>query len=96
MLQSAIELFAASGPASVSVRDVARHAGVNQGLIYRHFGSKDARLAEAIQQGRSDLFPAAGAAGGFDLDAMSQLLHHGSPAPRLIARTLVDLSLIHI
>lgn len=90
LLQSAIELFAASGPGSVSVRDVARHAGVNQGLIYRHFGSKEALLAEAIEQGSSGLFPAAEAADGFDFDAMSQLLHHGSPAPRLIARTLVD------
>lgn len=90
LLRSAVELFAASGPATVSVRDIARHAGVNQGLIYRHFGSKNALLAEAIEQGSSDLFPAAQATGGFDFDAMSQLMHHGSPAPRLIARTLVD------
>jgi len=74
----------------VSVRDIARHAGVNQGLIYRHFGSKEALLAEAIEQGSSGLFPAALAADGFNFDAMSQLMHHGSPAPRLIARTLVD------
>jgi len=90
LLHSAIELFATAGPASVSVRDVARHSGVNQGLIYRHFGSKEALLAEAIEQGSSGLFPAAEAADGFDFDAMSQLLHHGSTAPRLIARTLVD------
>ncbi len=90
LLRSAVELFAAAGPATVSVRDVARHADVNQGLIYRHFGSKDALLAEAIEQGSSGLFPAAQAAGGFDFDTMSQLMHHGSPAPRLIARTLVD------
>lgn len=90
LLRSAIELFAERGPASVSVRDIARHAGANQGLIYRHFGSKDALLADAIEQGRSRLFPAAKAADGFDFDAMSWLIHHGSPAPRLIARTLVD------
>jgi len=90
LLQSAIELFAGLGPASVSVRDIARHAGVNQGLIYRHFGSKEALLAEAIEQGSSGLFPAALAPDGFDFDAMSQLIHHGSPAPRVIARTLVD------
>lgn len=90
LLDSAVELFAALGPASVSVRDVARHAGVNQGLIYRHFGSKDALLAEAIELGSSGMFPAALATGGFDFDSMSWLLHHASPAPRLIARTLVD------
>ena len=90
LLASAIELFAERGPASVSVRDIARHAGVNQGLIYRHFGSKDALLAEALEQGSAELFPAALAARGFDFDAMSWLLHHGATAPRLIARTLVD------
>jgi AcrR family transcriptional regulator len=90
LLRSAIELFADRGPASVSVRDIARHAGVNQGLIYRHFGSKDALLAEALERGSSQLFPAALAEQGFDFDAMSWLLHNSATAPRLIARTLVD------
>jgi AcrR family transcriptional regulator len=90
LLSSAIELFAARGPASVSVRDIARHASANQGLIYRHFDSKDALLAVAIEQGSSGLFPAALADDGFDFDAMSWLVHHRSPAARLIARTLVD------
>jgi AcrR family transcriptional regulator len=90
ILGSAIELFAAHGPASVSVRDIARHAGVNLGLVHRHFASKQDLLAEAIEQGTSSVLPAALAASGFDLDAVVHLLHHGSPAPRLIARTLVD------
>ena len=90
LLRSAIELFAERGPASASVRDIARHAGVNQGLIYRHFGSKDALLAEALEQGSSEMFPAALAEQGFDFDSMSWLLHNGATAPRLIARTLVD------
>lgn len=90
LLESAIELFAEHGPASVSVRDVARRAGVNHGLVHRHFGSKDALLAQAIEQGSSGLMPAALAAEGFDIDTVVHLLHHGSPAPRLIARTLVD------
>lgn len=90
LLSSAIELFAERGPESVSVRDIARHAEVNQGLIHRHFGSKAALLTEAIEQGSSGMFPAALAAEGFDYDAMSWLLHHASPAPRLLARTLVD------
>jgi TetR/AcrR family transcriptional regulator, repressor for neighboring sulfatase len=90
LLGSAIELFAARGPASVSVRDIARHAGVNQGLIYRHFGSKDALLAEALERGSAEMFPAALAEEGFDFDAMSWLLHNGATAPRLIARILVD------
>lgn len=90
LLQAAIQQFAERGPASVSVRDVARHAGVNQGLIYRHFGSKEALLTEALEVGSSGLFPAALAPEGFDFDAMSWLVHNASPAPRLIGRTLVD------
>jgi len=90
LLAASIELFAERGPASVSVRDVARRAGVNQGLIYRHFGSKAALLAEAIDQGSAILVPAAWASPTFDFDAMSHLMHHESPAPRLIARALVD------
>jgi AcrR family transcriptional regulator len=90
LLASAIELFAARGPASVSVRGIAHHANVNQGLIYRHFGSKDALLAVAIEESSSGLFPAALADEGFDFDAVSWMVHHRSPAPRLIARTLVD------
>jgi AcrR family transcriptional regulator len=90
LVRSAVELFAEHGPASVSVREIARHAGVNQGLIYRHFGSKEALLAEAIERAGSSLYPAALAADGFDYDAMSQLMHHRALSPRLIARSLVD------
>lgn len=90
LVAAAVELFALRGPASVSVRDVARLAGVNQGLIYRHFGSKQALLAAAFEQGSSGLFPAALDPEGFDIDAVIHQLHHGSRSPWLIARILVD------
>ena len=90
LVAAAVELFALRGPASVSVRDVARHAGVNQGLIYRHFGSKQALLAAAFEQGSSGLFPAALDPEGFDIDVVIHQVHHGSRAPWLIARILVD------
>lgn len=90
LVAAAVELFALRGPASVSVRDVARRAGVNQGLIYRHFGSKEALLAAAFEQGSSGLFPAALAPEGFDIDTVIHQVHHGSRAPWLIARILVD------
>jgi len=90
LVAAAVELFAVRGPASVSVRDVARHAGVNQGLIYRHFGSKQALLAAAFEQGSSGLFPAALSPDGFDIDTVIHQVHHGSRAPWLIARILAD------
>jgi AcrR family transcriptional regulator len=90
LVAAAVELFAVHGPASVSVRDVARLAGVNQGLIYRHLGSKQALIAAAFEQGSSDLFPAALAPDGFDIDTVIHQVHHGARTPWLIARIVVD------
>lgn len=90
LLAAAVELFAEHGPASVSIRDVARHAGVNHGLVHRHFGGKDDLLAEALEVGASALVPAATAPGGFDIDTVVHAVHHGSPSPKTIARVLID------
>ncbi len=90
LLAAAVELFAERGPASVSIRDVARHAGVNHGLVHRHFGSKDDLLAEAIEVGSFSLLPGALASAGFDIDDVVHAMHHGSPSPKTIARILVD------
>lgn len=48
LVDAAAELFAARGVASVSVRDIAAAAGVNHGLVHRHFGSKEALRAEVM------------------------------------------------
>lgn len=90
LLASAIELFAEHGPASVSIRDVARHAGMNHGLLHRHFGSKEALIAEAIDVGVASLMPGVRAPGGFDIDRVVHVMHHDPIPARLIARTLVD------
>lgn len=90
LLASAIELFAQHGPASVSIRDVARHAGMNHGLLHRHFGSKDALIAEAIEVGIAPLMPGALAPGGLDIDQVVAVMHRDPIPARLIARTLVD------
>jgi AcrR family transcriptional regulator len=90
LLASAVELFAEHGPASVSIRDIARHAGVNHGLVHRHFGSKDDLLVEAIEVGSFSLLPGAFAQDGFDIDDVVHAMHHGSPSPRTISRILVD------
>jgi AcrR family transcriptional regulator len=41
LVRAARELFAERGPATVSLRDVARRAGVNHGLIHHYIGSRD-------------------------------------------------------
>ncbi len=49
LLKAAIKLFAKRGPAQVSVREIAQAAGVNHGLVHRHFGSK----AQLVQQAQA-------------------------------------------
>lgn len=50
LLQAAARLFAERGPAAVSVRDIAAEAGVNHGLVHRHFGSKEALLGAVLDR----------------------------------------------
>jgi AcrR family transcriptional regulator len=48
LLSAARELFATAGYDGTTVRAVAERAGVNQALLFRHFGSKDGLFAEAV------------------------------------------------
>jgi AcrR family transcriptional regulator len=48
LLDAATRLFAERGPAAVSLRDVARDANVNLGLIHRYIGSKHDLLAAVL------------------------------------------------
>jgi AcrR family transcriptional regulator len=48
LLDAATRLFAERGPAAVSLRDVARGANVNLGLIHRYIGSKHDLLAAVL------------------------------------------------
>lgn len=47
--RAARKLFAERGYAGVSVRDIAAEAGVNHGLIHRHFGAKEGVLRAVLQ-----------------------------------------------
>ncbi len=49
ILQSARAVFAESG-ADAQIDDVARHAGVGVGTVYRHFPTKQALLTELVRQ----------------------------------------------
>ena len=46
LLEAALRLFASSGVASVSVRDIAREAGVNSALVGYYFRSKEGLLCQ--------------------------------------------------
>ena len=50
LLDAATTLFAAHGPGAVSLRDVARAANVNLGLIHRYVGGKQDLLALVLER----------------------------------------------
>lgn len=50
LVASATQLFSIAGPAKVSVRDIARRAGVNHALVFRHFGSKVGLLNAVLER----------------------------------------------
>jgi AcrR family transcriptional regulator len=55
LLEAASELFAARGPAGVSVRQIATRAGVNHGLVHYYFGSKAGLLAAVLDRCAADV-----------------------------------------
>src|SRR3989442_1797035 len=52
ILDAALRVFSEKGFAGASIRDIAREAGITEGLIYHYFESKD-QLTEAVWKERS-------------------------------------------
>jgi len=50
ILDSAQELFAKHGPAAVTVRQVAQHAGVSHALVHKYVGSKDDLIRAVLER----------------------------------------------
>ena len=48
LINAAARCFAERGIAQVSIREIAKDAGVNHGLVHRHFGSKDGLLKATL------------------------------------------------
>ena len=92
LLDAAEDLFVAHGPAAVSLRDVARRAGVNHGLIHHYIGSRDDLLhavfsraterARATVDGSSDV--------GEALDRLRALGGSDDGFTRLLAWALLE------
>jgi len=51
ILHAALELFAREGFKTTPTSKVAKHAGVSEGLIFRHFGSKNGLLEAILLEG---------------------------------------------
>lgn len=94
LVRAATDLFAARGPGGVSVRDVAAKAGVNHGLVHRHFGSKEELLAQVLEQLRAGLQAELPANADGDVallarDLLAVSRRHGAWW-RILARALLD------
>jgi TetR/AcrR family transcriptional regulator, repressor for neighboring sulfatase len=92
LLRAATALFAERGPAAVSTREIAAAAGVNNGLIHRHFTTKDTLLREALARLAADIAAAEDTA---DTDGAKLLRFLDATAERasywkLLARCILD------
>lgn len=50
IISATLSLWSAKGPAELSMRSIAAEAGVNYGLVHRHFGTKDAVIRAAMER----------------------------------------------
>ncbi|MBN2158162.1 MAG: TetR/AcrR family transcriptional regulator [Spirochaetes bacterium] len=92
VINAAGELFSRSGFDGVSIRDIAKKAGVNHGLIHRHFGSKE-NLRRSTLQHMADAMLAdirdAGTLNELSRRAFESLEKH-ERFWRVLARTILD------
>jgi len=92
LVRAATALLAERGPARVSTREIAAVAGVNNGLIHRHFTTKDALVRETLARLAADI---AAAEEGTDADVAKLLrfLEAAAEHPtywKLLARCILD------
>lgn len=55
ILQAALELFAEKGFENTAISEIARRAGVSQGLMYNYFAGKDALLLAIFEKGWAEV-----------------------------------------
>lgn len=88
--RAAIELLAEHGPAAVSIRGIARRAGVNHALLHRHFGTRDDLLRAVLASHSAVIGDAARARPGLRVPDALRLLDEHSAYWRALARTVLD------
>jgi AcrR family transcriptional regulator len=97
---AAIDLFAADGITTTTVRAIAARAGVSPGLVIHHFGSKDGLLAACDRHVaaliREQKRAAMRAGAGYDPLTTMREMKDGPPLTRYLTRTLVDGSSEHV
>ena len=92
LLEAATTLFAAHGPGAVSLRDVARQANVNLGLIHRYIGGKQDLLEMVLERrpGMPALPPAPPRSAAELVDLLLELLAADAAYTRIMLRATLD------
>src|SRR6266487_1956397 len=86
LLEGALDTLRTQGIAGASARSIAAAAGVNQALVFYHFGSVDVLLAAALRHGAEER-----AAGS--VAVLAQMLAGGQTDTRLAPATAAGLDL---
>ena len=93
VVQAAAGLMAERGPAAVTLRQVAREAGVTLSLIHRHIGNKEALLSAVLAHDLLATAPGGVGFGELDLATFLKVLFRigeASVRTRLQARIILD------
>ncbi len=90
LIEAATTLFAERGPGAVSVRDVAAQAGVNHGLVHRHFGSKEALVTAVLDHLVTELREALAAQASANPEELFDAVAVREDYWRVLARALLD------
>jgi len=92
LIQAAAALFSEKGVDAVSLRMIADRAGVNHGLIHRHFGSKETLRIETQERLAADVRAEIGDPEDLlgTLLRASSVIRENDKFWRVMARTLLD------
>lgn len=89
LIEASITLFSRHNPDGVSTRAIAELAGVNQGLIYQYFGSKQVLLTEATEAANAEFGRITIGSGRVDVEGAIRARHLIRSTP-IIAHALVN------
>jgi TetR/AcrR family transcriptional regulator, repressor for neighboring sulfatase len=92
LVDAATRLYAEHGPAAASLRDVAREANVNLGLIHRYIGGKQDLLAEVLARrpGMPPLPPAVAGSPEELVELILQIIATDAAYTRVMMRAALD------
>ncbi|HEY2774505.1 MAG TPA: helix-turn-helix domain-containing protein [Candidatus Binatia bacterium] len=90
LLRAAAELFAERGAEAVSTREIASKAHVNNGLIHRHFRTKEALLREVLESLSAEVSPDMEGEETAMLVRFFQAVRERETYWKLLARTMLD------